>query len=1464
MTKSAYAEQFTQGKPLLNDIKDKQIGRLERAISRDREAILEEWHDLAKAEAAVKERYRGRYLFELIQNANDAIADVGNSVSISELDARIRLELTRDSLLVANCGQPFAEMNVRALCRLHNTAKSVTKHIGHKGIGFKSVLEISKTPQVFSDIYAFTYSSERFGNEVAKVMGRQWHQDGLLPTLRMPYFCGLHDVSQEDRLRIERLFEDGFATVIRLPWDDKETSAAVAARIHEDIQPSLLLFLKDVQRIEISYPDGSEECFRRQTQPGTTMGVEHVLLYREQGNDVVQQSRWLLLGPIKREITDRSLVEDLDEAWQEVGAVRFALAVQLDRLTGRPILSPGSKPFYVYFPTQEPSGLRYLVHADFYVGDDRKTLSIRRLNEWLMEEICWYLASDGVDLLRKELGQSDELIELLAPVSRPEREFSQAFMRTYLSCLRESSFVPVDGAQYKEPYNTRFPPQAADQGRFRAIFPATKLRDGGKWAYATPAVIAAERARKAPFLLSPELGAEEITAQLLVDHLRQHGMPPMAKCREIITLFANWWENLPPQEGRRTFEGLVSQLPIFPTSRGWLRPGENTVFQANLRPGVPDLETPPGFDFAIIRRDAYSEAGYRSNEFRFFNALEAKDYSARDLIRDAILPTLTSPDALKKLLSEHPHSVLAAYTILFQYFQDERSSRDLADRLLRVLVPAWQQESQLEPVWMPAGECYLGRTWPGGRELEEVYSGFDDCFFVRDIPGLVLRDDEERVAWAGFLEWLGVARRPKLVAGGRKINNYSGDPFGDPRTWQDYLTERRQDFVCTNTAANHGERRHLTDVHALHHFADLVSMGDLIRLRRIYHLLAANWTGYYLELTNCTVRCEYERCPRDSVENYFLFSLRRLPWLEAALGSTRQLVAPSQIWTLGETEPQDVRSLVPTLAADMPQPIARELNAALGFMSSGTAQVEDYVRLLEFLVTQYPRNAWPAEFSERSRRTPLTTTFSWALERIQTGLVARGDQATDCPSGLSLLAGGKDGLEYLERESPRLVYADDPFMERRWQQHCAYLLCNDDWRRLRDWLGVPNLSSVVEAEWEIGTELGAETERIRARFSEMLPYFLALAYKRQPSAYERVLPRLRRLDLYVVDSLTARETINRLPEPVTISTPAQAYLRLREETRVRAGDLFCTPEVLENPDILGDYIAGYIEITGLADAFVLLMERDKDARERFVFGKGVTQEMLDRVRADLGEPESTVGEASKFVSMLVDRKMSSDNGVASGEQFGAGVSTGGAGQTAGIESPTGEIVHPPPKSYPPLSLETASSPVSAVEHPAAGPSAKNSGSGGGGTTIVVTGHETKEALGRRGEQWAYECEKHRLRSLGFDSDMPEYRGILEWVSARTPTSSYDIRSVDENLNDIYIEVKASSDRGRVIHLSLSELELALQKGEQYWLYWVGNVGAEQPDPPECYRDFASWLRDKKVTVDVDSLRITLRMPGASS
>ena len=91
-------------------------------------------------EAQVASDYRGRLVYELLQNSDDAMEG-----QATESD-RVMFRITDDALWMANSGRALTEADVQGLCGLGASSKvdSRSTHrasIGHKGLGFKSVLE---------------------------------------------------------------------------------------------------------------------------------------------------------------------------------------------------------------------------------------------------------------------------------------------------------------------------------------------------------------------------------------------------------------------------------------------------------------------------------------------------------------------------------------------------------------------------------------------------------------------------------------------------------------------------------------------------------------------------------------------------------------------------------------------------------------------------------------------------------------------------------------------------------------------------------------------------------------------------------------------------------------------------------------------------------------------------------------------------------------------------------------------------------------------------------------------------------------------------------------------------------------------------------------------------------------------------------------------------------------------------
>lgn len=85
--------------------------------------------------------YHGRFLIELLQNANDQAGKRGATVTV----------IREPGLLaVANEGEPLNAEGVRSLTSLGLSSKDPNELIGNKGIGFKAVYEVTRSPEIYS------------------------------------------------------------------------------------------------------------------------------------------------------------------------------------------------------------------------------------------------------------------------------------------------------------------------------------------------------------------------------------------------------------------------------------------------------------------------------------------------------------------------------------------------------------------------------------------------------------------------------------------------------------------------------------------------------------------------------------------------------------------------------------------------------------------------------------------------------------------------------------------------------------------------------------------------------------------------------------------------------------------------------------------------------------------------------------------------------------------------------------------------------------------------------------------------------------------------------------------------------------------------------------------------------------------------------------------------------------------
>ena len=92
--------------------------------------------------------YEGRFFIELIQNGHDA-----HPQGTIDGTLHITLDLTEGEygcVYVANRGRPFSESNVAALCDIAASDKPPGQDIGNKGVGFRSVFQVTNWPEIYS------------------------------------------------------------------------------------------------------------------------------------------------------------------------------------------------------------------------------------------------------------------------------------------------------------------------------------------------------------------------------------------------------------------------------------------------------------------------------------------------------------------------------------------------------------------------------------------------------------------------------------------------------------------------------------------------------------------------------------------------------------------------------------------------------------------------------------------------------------------------------------------------------------------------------------------------------------------------------------------------------------------------------------------------------------------------------------------------------------------------------------------------------------------------------------------------------------------------------------------------------------------------------------------------------------------------------------------------------------------
>lgn len=696
-------------------------------------------------EAQVASDYRGRLVYELLQNADDAMAAEPSH------DDRVAFVLREDELWVANTGRALTEADVKGLCGLGASSKAGHSgprraSIGHKGLGFKSVLEITDRPEVYSASGAFQLGPD--GAQAAvTALWAELGRDAIVhvPAMRFPQLI-------ESTCPVwEALSAEGYRTAFRFPFADR-FDLEHRRRLGELLQSlplTTVLFLKHLEhvdlRVELAEPSREQWRVRRhllgegEAQQFPAMsgsGIYRVEVSAKSG----PQASFLLVHDADIEI-GAYRVGLSGPAWDGIERTEVSVAV-LDPATAAPMPSQWRR-FHVFLPTQEVNNYPLLVNGAFATDLSRRHVSVskdpldynghlvRSCARLFADAMLPVLAAAGVPSLVTALdrqGEAGGAAELLHDALTQE--------------IAALAFLPAQGDMCT-PAEVALPSLLC-------------VEDGGRWRE----MMAEDAAWEGQRLADAELCRPEI-ARVLVDHgvteldpqatlralahladpLRSALTPHPSGRYEIdplLEVVVNLWSRSDPQE-QSDLQTVLRELPLFPTHRH----DDGTVDRVALGQAVPFF--PPraakqenalhGLQFlchavcwgSLSPPERRAELEDQLNLWaRIFGI---REFDFPEVVRAAVLPGLVlDPDERQQAMRAALRDPVALAAICDLAGRTVKPDRPLryqrldTDKALYTLarLPVPCRSDDGTPRWEAAYRVYFGADWIGEQSVEHL------------------------------------------------------------------------------------------------------------------------------------------------------------------------------------------------------------------------------------------------------------------------------------------------------------------------------------------------------------------------------------------------------------------------------------------------------------------------------------------------------------------------------------------------------------------------------------------------------------------------------------------------------------------------------------------------------------------------------------------------------------------------
>lgn len=810
-------------------------------------------------EAKVSSDYKGRSILEILQNADDA--QVPEREITDKLgNPEVFFVLKEGVLYCANGGYQISMDGLDSICRLSHSPKEVKDKkrvtIGEKGLGFKSVLSFSETPEIHSGnlhccfsrkkSYEFISETREFKKITDKVSVKH------VPLMRVPNAIP-SEVWKTDETLVNLLRR--CATVIKLPLSYDLKADEIDVELTQ-IESTILLFLRHLEKLSIQRLDGVKYSFAIERGEHKKVDENTEKIQCSIRSDEIKTD-WTVLQHFGSIPSDKLI--GLGEGWEEMDTYYVSFALQKEKNHYVPLSSKVKNRIRVYFPSDEEFYIPVLFHATFFTGISRKTINpIISYNSFIVSKGVKIFLKYVLGLVHSENKEDPGYhLDFFTPNIRPEdligeeedANIGKIFIRELFQEVKSTAIIPRYDGELCPIENIRVLSRSRKEWKdWYGVLGDEKCIE--------LLVIHLSCRKENRFRLIEYLKPNTISKEDLVEEL--NGIPDEMKslewCIDTYLLLHSLYKEQNWREKER-LEVEYKKLRIIKLSDQTLTSSEG-YYKVFMPPGsATTLQPPEWLKINFVHPQIINLLQRKTKEKRrekilteYLDYFGVKQYRAREVVRECVTKDL-NPYWAGQDTDVNPNELLL---FLFNLQKDElrpdeTHESQLEKYLIKIPVPSYDRDRN--PAWSPAGETYASSDWSGNRVLEELYSFDKKSRFLREKEYFEGEIDK----WEIFLKWLGVSWTPRLITLSSRMA-YSRVP--KPKVPQKLLNWSNYSSIIEAIEYGDGEgtiddgRIRLQEDYILDRFLEICE--DSKRQRILLNLLANN-PGLIDNILNATI-----------------------------------------------------------------------------------------------------------------------------------------------------------------------------------------------------------------------------------------------------------------------------------------------------------------------------------------------------------------------------------------------------------------------------------------------------------------------------------------------------------------------------------------------------------------------------------------------------------------------------------